>query len=276
VGCSLSDKRCGATLVLIVSHGLDEGVAMVRALPANMSAETARAVYVGSDAELRSCSVAELASVEVERCAPVREFFAWPGQRSFQGWWWSRTTGTLLAFESLLERQALMAWDFEPRVVGLAVQPFALLWPRGSEAGQHHIPDLFVRLEGGGGGVVDVRPAELVDARAARQFEQTRRFCAELGWAYQVFSGLSATVRSNLEFLAGYRQDRFTLGSSFLAAALSVFAGGRELRDGAGELSRCCASPLAPVLAGCYHLLWDHELHADLGVALRASTPVWR
>ena len=75
---------------------------MVRALPANMSAETARAVYVGSGAELRSCPVTELGSVEVERCAPVREFFAWPGQRSFQGWWWSRTTGTLLAFESLL------------------------------------------------------------------------------------------------------------------------------------------------------------------------------
>jgi len=263
-------------LVLTVSHGSDEGVAMVRALPANMSAETARAVYVGSNAELRSCSVAEFGNVEVERCAPVREFFAWPGQRTFQGWWWSRTTGTLLAFESLLERQALMAWDFEPRAVGMAVQPFALLWPRGSAAGQHHVPDLFVRLEGGAACVVDVRPAELVNARAARQFEQTRRFCSELGWAYQVFSGLSVTIRSNLEFLAGYRQDRFAVDSGLLAAASTVFAGGRELLDGAGELSRCCSRPLAPVLAGCYHLLWGHELHADLETALRPSTPVWR
>lgn len=59
---------------------------MIRALPANMSAETARAVDVGSDAELRSCSVAELATVEVERCARAREFFAGPASSEAQGW----------------------------------------------------------------------------------------------------------------------------------------------------------------------------------------------
>jgi len=93
---------------------------MVRALHANMSGKTARAVYVGSDAELRSCSVTDLGSVEVERFAPVREFFAWPGQRSFQGWWWSRTTGTLLAFEGLLERHEphRHVW----RLIGLRAQ----------------------------------------------------------------------------------------------------------------------------------------------------------
>ena len=73
----------------------------------------------------------------------MRRFCAWPGKRSFDGWWWSSTTRTLLPFESLLERQAVMGFDSDPGVVGMSVQPFALLWPRLAAPGPRwHVPDL--------------------------------------------------------------------------------------------------------------------------------------
>lgn len=35
-------------------------------------------------------------------------------------------------FESLLEREYLLAVDFDDRIVGITAQPLALLWPNGT------------------------------------------------------------------------------------------------------------------------------------------------
>jgi hypothetical protein len=47
----------------------------------------------------------------------------------FSGWYWCRTTGSMVPFESVLEREAVVVFDFDPSVVEIVVQPFALLWP---------------------------------------------------------------------------------------------------------------------------------------------------
>lgn len=52
------------------------------------------------------------------------------GQRNYEGLWWSSTTRGMIAFESLLERQALTVLDHDVSVVAISAQPFALLWPR--------------------------------------------------------------------------------------------------------------------------------------------------
>jgi hypothetical protein len=54
--------------------------------------------------------------------------YAHKGQRHYNGRWWTATTGTLVGYESWLERDRLVLLDFDPDVVGIASQPFWLFW----------------------------------------------------------------------------------------------------------------------------------------------------
>ena len=58
---------------------------------------------------------------------PVRGFPSYKGQRNHVGRWWTATTGSLVGYESWLERDWLMLLDFDPDVVGIAAQPFWIL-----------------------------------------------------------------------------------------------------------------------------------------------------
>ena len=247
---------------------------MAGVLPTNMGTETVRAVFVDSLGEPRSCPLDELARVQVERVQPVRDFFSWPGQRTFQGWWWSATTRSLLAFESLLEREALMACDFDPRVRGIAVQPFALLWPRRSSVGRSHVPDLFLRLADGTGVVVDVRPEERIDEYASAQFDATRQACEEAGWAYRVHTGLSQPRLGTLTFLSGYRSSRYAPSARTSAALLEAFATPLQLQVGAKMAGSQSETPLEVMLVACYHLLWEQQLRVDLESRLTMTSLV--
>src|SRR4051812_7688769 len=213
-------------------------------LPANLSAVSTCVVYVDGLGQPRTCDRLDLAGLAVEGWRPVRDFYAWPGQRTFQGWWWSRTTRTLLASESLLERQALMTFDFDPFVGDMSVQPFALVWPRGATSGCYHVPDLFLRKRDGTGVVVDVRAAGLLDERARAQFALTAQTCAEIGWDYVVYEELQTPRLQNLQFLSGYRQDRHAPDAAVAEAVRSAFRFPARLDDGALEASLEVRRPL--------------------------------
>ena len=66
--------------------------------------------------------------VPLERALPVRRFGARTGQRHLSGLWWSVTAGEHFGFESWLERDHLVALDFDRSVAGIASQPFRLYW----------------------------------------------------------------------------------------------------------------------------------------------------
>ena len=68
----------------------------------------------------------------------MRGFPSYKGQRNRVGRWWTATTGSLVGYESWLERDLLMLLDFDPDVVGIAAQPFWLLWttPEGKPCSQ--------------------------------------------------------------------------------------------------------------------------------------------
>jgi acetyl-CoA C-acetyltransferase len=59
-------------------------------------------------------------SVPFEACRPVRDFPSYKGQRHYSGRWWTATTGTLVGYESWMERDQLALLDFDPDVVGIA------------------------------------------------------------------------------------------------------------------------------------------------------------
>ncbi|WP_406386865.1 hypothetical protein [Streptomyces sp. NBC_00211] len=46
------------------------------------------------------------------------------GERHLSGWYGAATTGQHVGFESWLERDRLLLMDFDPRVTGIASQPF--------------------------------------------------------------------------------------------------------------------------------------------------------
>ena len=102
---------------------------------------------------------------------PVRRFTCRKGQRHLSGLWWSATTGGHVGFESWMERDHVMALDFDPTVVGIASQPFWLSWR--DDAGKliSHAPDFFARRADGTSVVVDCR---LVERRKRRDAARTR------------------------------------------------------------------------------------------------------
>jgi hypothetical protein len=104
----------------------------LRSLPTNFTGETR--VLARMDETLLDSAVSDApASVALEKALPIRESFSWRGKRNYEGVWWSSTTRRHVAFESLLEREFLMAADFDGEVLGVSSQPLAFLWPRETE-----------------------------------------------------------------------------------------------------------------------------------------------
>ena len=94
------------------------------ASPAGRAFEIA---YVDAESVARRLALIDAWSVSFEECMPVRGFPSYKGQRNHVGRWWTATTGSLVGYESWLERDWLMLLDFDPDVVGIAAQPFWIL-----------------------------------------------------------------------------------------------------------------------------------------------------
>jgi hypothetical protein len=216
---------------------------------------------------------AEVASLPAEDALPIRQFFAWPGKRNYEGVWWSSTNRGHVAFESLLEREYLLTADAAVEVVAVAAQPLALLWPHGTIGQRNHVPDFFVRLESGDGRLVDVRAPDRV-AKNATQFAMTRQVCDEIGWQYEVFTGLPRTRWHNLRWLAGYRHDRHAPGGDTAGAIREGFATPVTLGTGLRRTSASTGLPLDVVTANVLHLLWRQQLVVDLSTPLSMTSEV--
>src|SRR4051812_635578 len=103
----------------------------LRPLPGNVTDVTRGLVLLAGGVPNEAVS-AEVASLPAEDALPIQQFFAWPGKRNYEGVWWSSANRGHVAFESLLEREYLLAADAAIDVVAVAAQPLALLWPRGT------------------------------------------------------------------------------------------------------------------------------------------------
>lgn len=69
-------------------------------------------------------------AVAVGSGRPVRSFPTYKGQRNYPGLLWTATTGALVGYESLLERDRLWLADFDPVVRQISGQPFLAGGPR--------------------------------------------------------------------------------------------------------------------------------------------------
>jgi hypothetical protein len=209
------------------------------------------------DGEQRRERVASCCNVAFERAAPARGLASYRGQRNFPGWWYFSRTGTHVGFESWLERDHLMLFDADPRVVAVSSQPFWLHWSDGVRD-RRHAPDYFVRLDSGEAVVVDVRPDDRIEPADAAAFTATEQACAAVGWRYRRVGELDSVFVANVRWLAGYRHPR-CVRAAHAAALREVFTTPRVLLDGVAAVG----DPVA-VLPVLFHLLWTRELDTDL------------
>ncbi|HIW91250.1 MAG TPA: TnsA-like heteromeric transposase endonuclease subunit [Candidatus Corynebacterium avicola] len=236
----------------------------LRQLPRNGTDRTR--VLVSLDGEIRNLAAdSALADVPVESADPIREFYAWTHKRNYEGFWFSTTIGAHVRFESLLERQYLLSADHDPSVVSLSAQPFALLWPAktASDDGKSlhsHVPDYFYRYANGDGGLVDVRRPDKADDP---HFTLTCQFCASIGWHYSVFTGLESPQAETLDWLSGYRMDRFAPAADTRSTILNSFSPESSLRSGVHAASRHTGLLRDIVLGTVLHLLFHGHLHHD-------------
>jgi hypothetical protein len=179
-------------------------------------------------------------------------------QRNFPSWWWRATSGDHLWFESWVERDQIMALDFDRSVVGLATQPFWLSWTDESGRRHRHAPDLFARRRDGTGLVIDVRLDDQITPADASVFATTAAACRSVGWQYRRVGGLGAVLATNLRWLAGYRHPR-CCHPGRAAELRAAFAQPGALLTTATAVG----DPIA-VLPTLFHLLWRGVLTMDM------------
>lgn len=247
----------------------------LRSLPVNMTDRTRLLARLDGNL-LNEKADPSLAAKRFENALPIREFFAWQGKRNYEGMWWSSTTKRHVGFESLLERLFLLTADHDADVVGVASQPFALLWPRGTTGPdgrklRDHVPDFFLRLSGGRGRVVDVRRP---DKAEAHQFHLTRELCQHVGWDYDVFTGLDPAVEASLTWLGGYRMDRFAPDEVLRGHLVDAFHPSTSLGAGVSRASRRSGVMKDAVQAHALHLLFEGTLQIDLSQPLTMASEV--
>lgn len=225
-------------------------------------------VRVGAEGVEERFPLEELPLVRVEAGRPVRSFPSYKGQRNYPGWYWSATMGRHVGFESWVERDHLIALDFDPGVTAVASQPFWLVWTAPDGSRRRHAPDFFARLAGGGALVVDSRPLDLIEERDAQAFDAAEQACRRVGWRYVLWGDSDPVGAANLRWLAGYRHPR-CYEPTVAGALREAFLFPRALMSGAEQVG----DPIA-VLPVLYHLMWRHELVADLSLVLGERTVV--
>jgi hypothetical protein len=222
--------------------------------------------WVTADGERQRLALKAAGGVGFEDGLPVRRFTSRKGQRHLSGRWWCATTGRHVAFESWLEREHVMLLDFDPRVVGIAAQPFWLSWPNEAGVRRLHAPDLFARRVDGSALVIDCRPVERRRPEDLVKFVATQQACERLGWEYRLVAGLDPVLLGNLRWLSGYRHPRHDV-PAVVASLLQAFVTPMPLLAGVEAVGDSIA--VLPVL---FHLLWRQRLIADMSVPLGEAT----
>jgi hypothetical protein len=223
-----------------------------------MGQDSVEVEWVAPGGRARRAGVDECWGIEFEAASPMRRFPSYRGQRHFPGLWWSSTTESHVGYESWLERDHVMLLDADPEVVGIASQPFRLVFDIEGRT-VSHIPDFFVRFDGGGACVVDVRPAHRVGAVDKVKFDATREFCGLVpDWSFRLVHEPDPVLVGNVRWLSGFRHPRHR-GGPWTSELTAAFAEPRALIAGVEAVG----DPIA-VLPVLYHLMWSGELVADL------------
>lgn len=194
---------------------------------------------------------------ELYLAPPMRKSRQYPKRRHYAGENWFSNTGQHVWHESLFERHSLLWLDFHHDIVAIASQPMRMDF----DSGLHHFPDLLALHADGHQVVYDIKPAELISAKARRQFDATAEICKAVGWGYEIISGFDRVTSVNLSWLSNFRQNHYApprAARELLLAALSeplpLAEAATAFRTGTRNAHK----------GWLYHLAWVGDLIFDL------------
>ncbi len=215
-----------------------------------------------------ACAVADMRGFPVPGCEPVRHFTWRTGQGHRPGLQSMAATGRLQGFESHAEQRLLLALDFlgAREVVS---QPHRMRFESVSGP-REHTPD-FLAVTGEGTWLLDVRPADRIEAANRVKFAASAEAALACGWRYGVVGGWQPHVMTTLDALSAQRRP---LSDSLgLTEVLLAKAAGGPVRF-ADLVAATCYPAIARAFA--IHLIWHRVLAVDLAVPLGDSALVWR
>lgn len=225
------------------------------------------------DDEIAHVPAWRLSEALMAEAKPFRKFRWYKGQTHYSGSYWSSTESAHVVYESRLELSRLVLADYDPTVSRIFAQPLMIRTKVDGRA-RRHIPD-YLLVKGADMTFVAVKPLSLLeDPKVVETLAWVRDVVESSGWGFEVASEPPQPYFDNVRFLAGYRRAQLYVPlvlANLRALPLEGLSFGEAVR----------AAPGSPALAraALLHLLWTHELEADLShvlcdkTVLMAGTP---
>ncbi len=190
-------------------------------------------------------------------------------QVNYPGLYWQSQLDSHIWYESLFEMTALMWLDYRHELRGLASQPMLLQFADGTK----HFPDFFALHANGRQVLYDVKPADRISDRFRAQAQETRRICDEIGWGYEIFTGIDRVLNRNLTWLSAYRSPRYRPESTLKDAVLARFE--EPMEFGAATQIRLFENKKQGI-STISSLLWTRALTFDMSHPLCTQTNLKR
>lgn len=197
---------------------------------------------------------------------PFRKFRSYKGQRHYSGTYWSSTECGHVIYESRLELSRLLLADFDPTVDRIFAQPL-MIRARVDGRARRHVPD-YLLVRGAELTFVAVKPRDrLDDLRVAETLAWVGEVVESCGWGFEIAGEPAQPFFDNVRFIAGYRRAQ-SISVVALAELRAMTLPGMRF----GEAVREASAPEPLVRAALLHLLWRHEVSADLSLVLSDKT----
>lgn len=193
----------------------------------------------------------------------------------------SLADGGAADFESSLERDWLLALDFDPSVQTIQIQPFSLQYEHEGSM-RRYTPDVqadFVSAAGGETVVYEIKPWEELHANWLSyrpRFKAAVCYCRRRGWRFKIMTErqVRTALLENAKFLRRYRglpeQDLFVQQLMYTMRALGKTTPQTLLAASYWtEEARMTALPML------WKLIATRRLATDLKKPLTMSAPIW-
>jgi hypothetical protein len=166
--------------------------------------------------------LSQLRAEDLSGVYPAREGANYKGRLPTSGAYWSSTMRDLVFYESRLERETLLAADFDAEVEEIIAQPFRMRAVVDGKA-RMHTPDYALLRSGGRIEIVNCKPrAYLSDPKVIALHTWVGAALRQAGIRHRVSSEMPVVRRANLESLAHLRNPRWSSGLPLERVAAAV------------------------------------------------------
>lgn len=237
----------------------------------NVSALPGRSLITWLDADQNAMSVpadAGARAIEFYSAGITRQPSKYPHRKHYEGRYWCAATGTHVWHESMAEYYSLMWLDHQRDLKKISAQPMHIIFDDGTA----HYPDFFALLADGSRVMYDVRPLARINEAVAATFAKTERLCAQIGWDYEVLTGLGTVELHNLEVISGSRHPRYRPDAETAERILEFLTEPRSLLDTTRRLD---LRGQAAHIHTLYNLMWQRRIIFDTTIPLNTTTTLW-